>query len=480
VVRVRFAPSPTGNLHIGTLRTALFSWLYAKHHGGTFVLRIEDTDLQRSESSFEKNIFDGLSWFGIQNDEGPLEGGDYGPYRQSERISEGIYEAEIQKLLDSGQAYYCFCTEEELNEEREAAIAAGIPYKYSRKALSLSKEDVAARLKAKDPYTIRFKIPDQESLSYKDLVKGDLTFDVSLIGDFVLMKSDGSPSYNFAVVVDDALMDISHVVRGEDHISNTPKQILLYQALRKNVPQFAHLPMILGPDKTKLSKRHGATAITDYEAMGFLSEAFFNYLSLLGWSPKTDEEFFSKDELVQRFSFDGISKSNAIFDSTKLTWMNGMYIRKLSPEALLARVTPFLTDPVREKLAQYDLGSQAYAVNSVIDNLERLDQINEYLDVFVTDEAGFLEQRSSLTFSDSDHNVLGHLVELVKDKDHLSRHDADQILEDILSETGLGKGKVFKPIRLALTAKSSGPHVSDVMVVFGPSRISERVSSLFK
>ena len=480
MVRVRFAPSPTGNLHIGTLRTALFSWLYAKQHKGLFVLRIEDTDLQRSDSGFEGNIFKGLEWFGITVDEGPNEGGSYGPYRQSERVPLGIYDRVAQKLLDEKKAYYCFCTESDLNQEREESIQKGIPYVYSRKALALTAEQIQENLKNNVPYSIRFKIPNQDKVVFTDLVKGEIQFDVSLIGDFVLVKSDGTPSYNFAVVVDDYMMKITHVIRGEDHISNTPKQILLYQALNEVAPYFAHLPMILGPDRTKLSKRHAATAITDYEAMGFLSEAFFNYLTLLGWSSKTDEEFFTKDELIERFSLDGISKSNAIFDIAKVTWMNGQYLRKLSKADLCKRVIPFLSDVNKDSFLALTPRQQEEAAYAVIDNLERLDQINDYIDVFLQSDSAYAEALATLSFSENDKRVLTSLKTHLETKKILSREAGDALLETILSETGFGKGQVFKPIRFALTARKSGPHIGDILVVLSQAVLLTRLDTLLR
>jgi len=275
MTRVRFAPSPTGNLHIGTLRTAIFAWLFAKQQKGSFILRIEDTDLQRSKPEYEDNIYEGLDWVKIVPDEGPKEGGEFGPYRQSERIERGLYQTYANQLLESGKAYYCFCTEEELKAERDAAIAGGKPYVYEGKYRDLSLEEAKKRVEAGDPYSIRFKLPKDGNLVYRDEIRGDISFDLALIGDFVILKSDGSPSYNFAVVIDDALMKITHVIRGEDHISNMPKQLCLFDAFGFEWPKFAHLPMILGPDKSKLSKRHGATSITDYRDEGFFTTSFF-------------------------------------------------------------------------------------------------------------------------------------------------------------------------------------------------------------
>ena len=325
-IRVRFAPSPTGNLHIGTLRAALFNWLYAKSQGGTFILRIEDTDYERSESKYEQNILDGLDWLALNVDEGPIQGGDYGPYRQSERIDQQIYQQYAQKLLDKGLAYYCFLTPEDIQKEKESAIKSGIPYMHSRQSLEMTPDEVQKCLNEGKPYAIRFKMTQDRAITHHDEIRGSIEFDCSLLSDFVLIKSDGTPSYNFAVVVDDALMNISHVIRGEDHISNMPRQLAIYEALSFDIPIFAHLPMILGPDKSKLSKRHGATSVTEYKDRGFLKESILNYLALLGWSPKGEQEMMSFDDLCNQFTLDRVHKAGAVFDIQKLMWMNGQAI----------------------------------------------------------------------------------------------------------------------------------------------------------
>ena len=347
-VRVRIAPSPSGNLHVGTARTALFNYLYAKKVGGKFVLRIEDTDAERTSQAYIDNIFDSLKALGLNWDEGPDVGGPYGPYTQSERFD--IYPKYVQELLDKGFAYECYCTPEELEAEKEEATKNKKAYVYSKKCENLTEEEKAKlRAEGRKP-AIRFSIDkarkafhDSPVIHFEDLVKGDLHQDTSLIGDFVIMKSNGSPTYNFAVVIDDMLMKISHIIRGEDHISNTFKQILIYEALGAEVPRFGHLGMILAPDRSKLSKRHGATAVSEFVEKGYLTEALINFVALLGWAPSDGVEIKNVDEIAQDFRIHEVSSSNSVFEYDKLNWMNGQYIKKLSTEELKERLKPFLT-----------------------------------------------------------------------------------------------------------------------------------------
>ena len=359
-VRVRIAPSPSGNLHIGTARTALFNYLFAKKNNGKFILRIEDTDALRTEQEYVDNIFDSLKALGLNWDEGPDVGGDYGPYTQSQRFD--IYPKYIQELLDKGFAYECFCTPEELEAEKEEATAAKKAYVYSKKCENLTEEEKAKlRAEGRKP-AIRFNIAkaqaafhDSSILEFDDLVKGKLHVDTNLIGDFVIMKSNGAPTYNYAVVIDDALMKITHVIRGEDHISNTYKQILIFEALGFDVPRFGHLGMILAPDRSKLSKRHGATAVSDFVKEGYLTDALINFVALLGWSPSDGEEIKSVDEIAKDFRINEISSSNSIFEYDKLKWMNSHYIKMLPMEELKERLKPYLVKYPLDELtdAQY-------------------------------------------------------------------------------------------------------------------------------
>ena len=348
-VRVRIAPSPSGNLHVGTARTALFNYLFAKKNNGKFILRIEDTDAERTSQEYVKNIFDSLKALGLNWDEGPDVGGNYGPYTQSERFD--IYPKYIQELLDKGFAYECFCTPEELEAEKEEATANKKAYVYSKKCENLTEEEKAKlRAEGRKP-AIRFNIAkaqkafhDSSILEFEDLVKGKLHMDTNLIGDFVILKSNGAPTYNYAVVIDDALMKITHVIRGEDHISNTYKQILIFEALGFEVPRFGHLGMILAPDRSKLSKRHGATAVSDFVEQGYLTEALVNFVALLGWAPSDGEEVKSVDKIAEDFRIGEISSSNSIFEYDELKWMNSHYIKALPIETLKEMLKKYLTN----------------------------------------------------------------------------------------------------------------------------------------
>ncbi|RAP34422.1 glutamate--tRNA ligase [Candidatus Marinamargulisbacteria bacterium SCGC AG-439-L15] len=477
-MRVRFAPSPTGNLHIGSVRTCLFNWVLAKHMGGAVILRIEDTDLQRSKPEFEANILDGLEWLGLGMDEGPNESGAYGPYRQSERIEKGVYREVADTLLASGHAYYCFETQEELEAEKKEAESKGVPYKYSRKSLGLSNDDIQKRLGSGDPYTIRFKIPEGETVVVNDGIRGEVSFDTTLLSDFVILKSDGSPAYNFAVVVDDAAMKITHVIRGEDHLSNTPRQLLLFKALGYEAPVVAHLPMMLGTDRSKLSKRHGAQSVSDYRDQGYLPEALINYLSLLGWSPPDEKELLSRQELIDLVSMERISKSGAIFDEVKLRWMNGQYIRQLSAPELRAAITPFISDEITARLGTPSEAVLEKMIVSVKDNLEVLTDINTYLEVYELSFEAFELRVSEFSVSDSDREVLSLFLEELETSDKLDSNWVDATLARLLEKTGFGKGKVFKPVRLGSTGMGSGPHLGDVLPLLGKDKIQERVSYL--
>ncbi|KAG9149890.1 hypothetical protein Leryth_020255 [Lithospermum erythrorhizon] len=331
-VRVRFAPSPTGNLHVGGARTALFNYLFARSKGGKFVLRIEDTDLERSTKESEEAVLRDLSWLGLSWDEGPDVGGDYGPYRQSERNA--LYKQFAEKLLQSGHVYRCFCSSQELENMKEIAKLKQLPPVYTGKWATANEEEVQEELSKGNPYTYRFRVPKDGSMKINDLIRGEVTWNLDTLGDFVIMRSNGQPVYNFCVTVDDATMAISHVIRAEEHLPNTLRQALIYKALGFTMPYFAHVSLILAPDRSKLSKRHGATSVGQFREMGYLPQAMVNYLSLLGWGDGTENEFFTLQQLVETFTIERVNKSGAIFDSTKLRWMNGQHLRSLPQEEL--------------------------------------------------------------------------------------------------------------------------------------------------
>ena len=341
-VRVRFAPSPTGYLHIGGARTALFNWLFAKSQGGKLVLRIEDTDQDRLKEDSVSQIITSLKWLGLSWDEGPEVGGPVGPYFQSERFD--IYRKYCQQLIDEGKAYYCFCSAEDLAEQREKQRALKQPFHYARTCRDIPPEEAKKRVENGESYSVRIKVPLEGTIGFHDMIHGDIQFDVNQYDDFVIMKSSGIPTYNFAVVVDDHLMGMTHVLRAEEHVSNTPKQLFIYQALGWKAPQFGHMPMILAPDRSKLSKRHGATSVEEFRSQGYLPEAIVNYLTLLGWAPGNDEEIFSLEDTVKVFDFSKMSQKAAVYDVKKLTWMNGQYLSSLPLDHIVEAAIPFFKE----------------------------------------------------------------------------------------------------------------------------------------
>src|SRR5687768_15242020 len=383
-MRLRFAPSPTGQLHVGNARTALFNWMLARGGGGTFLLRIEDTDAERSTRESEAGIVEDLRWLGLDWDEGPDVGGPCGPYRQSERLH--LYQSYAKELLGSESAYHCFCSTAQLEAYRQAAVEAGRPVQYAGTCRHLTHEQARMRIAAGEHPAIRFRVPEGSDVVFKDAVRGEVRFQGDVIGDPVILRADGTPAYNFAVVVDDALMEVTHVIRGEDHLSNTPRQILLYEALGFSPPQFAHLALVLGPDHSPLSKRHGATSVAEFRARGYLPEALVNYLALIGWSPRgpaagrslagDDAELLPIEELARRFSLDRVGHSAGVFDEEKLAWANRHYLKMADPARIAQLSLPFFADagvPMTpdDRGMQFLAGAMAMATSSV----DRLNQI---------------------------------------------------------------------------------------------------------
>ena len=472
-VRVRIAPSPSGNLHIGTARTALFNYLFAKKTGGKYVLRIEDTDLDRSSEAFKQNIFDSLKALGLNWDEGPDVGGNYGPYKQSERFD--IYPKFAQMLIDKGYAYECYCSNEDLEEEHRIAAEKKIPYKYSRKCLNLTKEEKDA-LKAKGIVpSIRFKV-DAKELIFNDLVKGELKFDTGLIGDFAIMKSNGTPTYNFAVVIDDMLMEITHVIRGEDHISNTPKQILIYEALGAKVPKFGHLGMILAPDRSKLSKRHGATAVSDFIKEGYLTEALLNFVALLGWSPSDGVEIKNVDEIAQDFRINEVSSSNSIFEYEKLNWMNGQYIKKMDISKLTDLALPFLEKYDTSKYTRKQLEHIIKVTREPITLLKDLVFDTQYF----FEEPDYSEVNELLS-TELSKEVLAKFKEDVLSFDFENTEDIHDKLADF--RTFFKENKGYKPketmwaIRAALTGRTRGADMVATIQILGRDEVLKRLNN---
>lgn len=476
-IRVRIAPSPSGNLHVGTARTALFNYLYAKKTGGKFVLRIEDTDLERSNEQYTQNIFDSLKALGLSWDEGPDVGGDYGPYYQSQRFD--IYPKFAQKLIDEGYAYECFCTPEELEAEKEEAIKNHQAYVYSRKCINLT-EDEKNALKAKGiKPSIRFKVEHKE-LVFDDLVKGELKFDTNLIGDFVIMKSNGTPTYNFAVVIDDMLMKISHIIRGEDHISNTPKQILIYEALKADVPKFGHLGMILAPDRSKLSKRHGATAVSDFVKMGYLTDALINFVALLGWAPSDGVEIKTVDEIAKDFRINEISSSNSIFEYDKLNWMNGQYIKKMDISRLTDLIIPFLS---KYDLSELNREKLEKMVEITREPLTVLSEIENDASYFFGNDVIYDDVKEILT-SENSKLVLKRVLECVDDWTFDSDEDIHDKLADIRSEFkekySMKPKETMWAIRAALTGRTKGADMAKTITILGKNKVVHRITEALK
>jgi len=461
-MRVRFAPSPTGHLHVGNARTALYNWLLARGAGGAVVLRIEDTDRERSTVEAEQAILQDLRWLGLDWEEGPDVGGDFGPYRQSERLDR--YAAEAQRLVQSGAAYYCFCTARQIEEERQAALAEGRPPRYSGRCRAIAPQEAAQRVADGESAVVRFLVPHERDVTFDDLVRGPVTVSTTLIGDPVLLRSDGHPAYNFAVVVDDVEMAITDVVRGEDHISNTPRQILLYEALGHAPPRFAHLSLVLGPDHSPLSKRHGATSVAEFRAKGYLPEALVNYLALIGWSPGGGDELLPPGELARRFSLGSVSHSAGVFDESKLAWVNRHYLKTADPERLARLVTPYLQDAglVREP-DEAALRWLAESMPLVSGSVDRLDQAVERLtSVFRFDAAAALarlEVRGEFA-SDAPREVVRALaVELEASPPLVDREAFREAARRVRARTGQKGRALLHPIRVALTGEPEGPEL---------------------
>jgi len=504
-IRTRFAPAPTGILHIGLARTALFNYLFTKKNQGSFILRIEDTDFQRSNKKFEKDIIENLKWLGIEWDEGPDIGGHYIPYRQSERRE--IYAKYLKKLLEENKAYYCFCSEEEIEAQRQYQLAIGESPRYSGKCAQLSKGEIE-NLINKKPSIIRFRVIGKK-IEFEDLIRGKLEFDSSLIGDIPIAKNLTTPLYNFSCVIDDFEMKISHIIRGEDHISNTPKQILIQEALNFPRPIYIHLPLILGPDRSKLSKRHGATSIAEYKKAGYLSETLINFMAFLGWNPGTEREIYSLSSLIKEFSIEKIQKSGAIFNIKRLDFLNNFYIRQKSIEKLTELAIPYLieggliieTDDseklklFEEEKSEFKIKETREEISLVIlekiislyqERLKKLSEISELIDFFFKEK---LEYEKSLLkwkeMSDKEIKVafdkLEKIFSKIKtenwDKENLEKiliPEAEKFAKEINKQIG-DKGYFLWPLRVALTGKSASAGVFEIAEILGKEKTIKRI-----
>lgn len=476
-VRVRFAPSPTGPLHIGGVRSALFNYLLAKKTGGTFILRIEDTDLERSSRESEENIKDSLRWLGLNWDEGVDVGGPYGPYRQTERLD--LYQKYVDRLLETGQAYRCYCTEEELEEQRQALLAKGEMPRYLGNCRELTPEqEEAFRREGRKP-VIRFLVPAGENIVVDDLVRGQVTFESDGIGDFIIVKSDGLPTYNYAVVIDDALMKITHVIRAEEHLSNTPRQLLLYRALGFKEPVFAHISLILGKDRTKMSKRHGSTSVVQYKEQGYLPEALVNFLALLGWSPEGEEEIFSMEELCRLFSLDRVAKNPAVFDLDKLNWLNGHYIRQTPVERVAEMALPYLIKAgyLPEQLTEEDRRQATKIVAAVQGYLPYVAAIVDHVQIFFAEEIKPENEEAAAVLQEEQvPRVMELFAAKIKQAPDLETDSAKRLLKETSKELKLKGRQVFMPIRVALTGQMHGPELYDIIPILGKEKILQRLS----
>jgi glutamyl-tRNA synthetase len=463
VIRVRFAPSPTGFLHVGGARTALFNWLLARRHGGVFVLRIEDTDRDRSSDAMTQAILDGMKWLGLDWDEGP--------FHQADGLER--HRDDALRLLGNGAGYRCFCTAAELEARRAAHPDGPQAFRYDRRCASVPAAESARRAGAGEPHTIRFLVPPG-STRWEDAVRGEIAFDNEAIEDFIVLRTEGTPVYNMAVVSDDVAMRITHVIRGDDHISNTPKQIMLYHALGEPLPVFAHVPMILGPDGRRLSKRHGATAIGEYHQQGILPDAMFNFLALLGWSPGTDEEIFTRDELVARFSLEGINRKSAIFDTQKLEWMNGRYLALQPPGTLVPAVRAALGDaperpePWWVRLVEL-LQVRARTVRELVEQARP----------FVYDPVTYDGAAVARHWKEPAVVIpwLEGLRERLAALPSFDEATAEAAVRGFAGEQGVGAGKVIHPLRVALTGTAASPGLFEVAVLLGRDRVLGRIDA---
>lgn len=477
-LKVRFAPSPTGPFHIGGARSALFNWLVARHADGTFLVRIEDTDLKRSTKESEENIKDSLKWLGMNWDEGIDVGGPHGPYRQTERLD--LYKKEVQRLLDEGKAYYCYCSAEELEKSRKAQLDAGKTPIYDEHCRHLTEEEKARYEAEGRKPVVRLKVRKDGVFAFDDMVRGHVEFQAAGVGDFIIMKSDGIPVYNFAVVIDDAFMEVTHVIRAEEHLSNTPRQLAIYEALGYKPPKFGHISLILGEDHKKMSKRHGATSVTEYRNMGYLPEAVVNYLALLGWTPKGEQEIFTEEELIKQFSMKRVSSNDAVFDINKLNWINFQYMKKLDADQLYDLIVPFLV--------------KAGYVDAAV-NEEKKDWLKKVI-WFMKDHIYFAGQAADelrFFFEDmpkiTDEDVLaimkaetsGQLLRaFIEDLKVLPSFDQDAIkkcFNACMKAQGIKGKAAYEPTRIALTGATQGPGMFEMMELFGREKTMDRLEA---
>jgi glutamyl-tRNA synthetase len=465
-VKIRFAPSPTGHLHLGGARTALFNWLFARHQRGTFVLRIEDTDRTRSTEEFIEAIIEGMKWLGLDWDEGP--------FRQMDRFN--IYKGYAQKLLQEGKAYYCYCSSEELEKRRQEASAKGKSPKYDGRCRNIKRvqgvEDSGVQGKNA---AIRFMMPQAGETVVDDLIRGKVVFDNAQLDDLIILRSDGSPTYNFCVVVDDVDMKITHVIRGDDHLNNTPKQIHIYQSLGYTIPAFAHLPMILGSDKTRLSKRHGATSVTAYKEMGYLADAFINYLARLGWA-HGDQEIFTRGEMVEYFSLEDVGKSAAVFNPEKLLWLNSQYIKNTPSEKLVELVMPFL---IRESIVRKDQvldnGWLSKGIDTLKERAKTLLELAHSLRFYIVEDTGYDEKAKAKFLNQKSLPYLVDVLAAFKKLDSFIAQDMEKVFSALVERHNIKLGNLAQPVRVAVTGKAESPGIFEVLEILGKEKVLKRL-----
>jgi len=459
MVRVRFAPSPTGYLHIGGARTALFNWLFARHEGGTFILRIEDTDRSRSTDEYIEAIIEGMKWLNLDWDEGP--------FRQTDRFD--VYRRYIDGLVKEGKAYYCYCSPEELEQRRQEALAQGKTPKYDGRCRDL-KEPIPGRTPA-----IRFTMPQEGETVVNDLIKGTVTFDNSQLDDLIIMRSDSTPTYNFVVVVDDVDMKITHVIRGDDHLNNTPKQLHIYKALGYQIPEFAHLPMILGSDKARLSKRHGATSVMAYKEMGYLPDALVNYLVRLGWS-YGDQEVFTREELIKYFSFESVGRSSAVFNPEKLIWLNSQYVMNSDTVRLAELVIPFLE---REKIIRegqiLDMQWLSRAIMTLRERAKTLVELATSLRYYIAEDVEYNEKAKAKFLNEKSLPLLTELKERMTSLAGFSVPEIEGIFREITERHSIKLGNLAQPVRVAVTGGTESPGIFEVLEVMGKEKTMRRL-----
>ncbi len=482
-VRVRFAPSPTGYLHIGGLRTALYNYLFAKHNNGKFILRIEDTDQTRFVEGAIENLINALEWSGIQYDEGVfvedgeiVQKGEYGPYIQSERLD--IYRKYVDRLIESGHAYYCFCSKERLDQVRDTQRANGLMPKYDGFCRNVSIEDARKRIEDGEEYVVRQKLPQNYDIKFKDLVRGDISINTDDVDDQVLLKSDGYPTYHMAVVVDDHLMDISHIVRGEEWLSSTPKHIHLYEAFGWEKPLYVHLPTVLNKERKKLSKRHGDVAVGDFKEKGYLPQGLVNYLALVGWSPEDNEEILPMDKLIEKFSFDRVARAGGIFDKDKLDWVNAHYIKDTNTEDLTHMAIPYLRDAgfIDEGFENENRQWLELLVETVKDSLHYMAEIKEKVGFIFKDDFELTgEDELEIIKGEDVGKVLDGIKEELESVEEIDLDYAKGFMKKVQKATGVKGKNLFMPSRVALTGSAHGPEFVNVLVLLGKEKILKRI-----